>query len=328
MSTILEHYSSSDLVSRTSIRAGEQRLGEVISAVSPKQWANEDELPFKFVVVGIEEDFGVRANYGRGGAEESYQAFLSYFCNLQTNRFFPSSQVAVLGAVVATSKIPDDQTDLLRSATALNDLVIQEIVQRIIQKGAIPIVIGGGHNNAYGCLSGVSLAKGLPINCLNIDAHTDLRDTEGRHSGNGFTYAMKKGYLGHYFMLGIQENYTSENIWQRIADDENIDLASYEDLMSGEEQFEEVYARITDLLGEHYGLELDVDVIANFPSSAQSISGFSFEKVRKIIYALDFSPHYFHLCEGRVANEEEFAQVGRGLALLVADFVKAHIFSE
>lgn len=328
MSTILEHYSSSDLVSRTSIRAGEQRLGEVISAVSPKQWANEDELPFKFVLVGIEEDFGVRANYGRGGAQESYQAFLSYFCNLQTNRFFPYSQVAVLGAVVATSKIPDDQTDLLRSATALNDLVIQEIVQRIIQKGAIPIVIGGGHNNAYGCLSGVSLAKGLPINCLNIDAHTDLRDVEGRHSGNGFTYAMKEGYLGQYFMLGIQENYTSENIWQRIEDNENIDLASYEDLMSGEEQFEEVYARITDHLGEHYGLELDVDVIANFPSSAQSISGFSFEQVRKIIYALDFSPHYFHLCEGRVTNEEEFAQVGRGLAVLVADFVKAHIFSE
>ena len=46
---------------------------------------------------------------------------------------------------------------------------------------------------------------------------------------------------------------------------ENIDLASYEDLMPGEEQFEEVYARITDHLGEHYGLELDVDVIANLP---------------------------------------------------------------
>ena len=75
MSTILEHYSSSDLVSRTSIRAGEQRLGQVISAISPEHWANEDELPFKFVIVGVEEDFGVRANYGRGGAQESYQAF-------------------------------------------------------------------------------------------------------------------------------------------------------------------------------------------------------------------------------------------------------------
>ena len=33
------------------------------------------------------------------------------------------------------------------------------------------------------------------------------------------TYAMKEGYLGQYFMLGIQENYTSENIWQRIEDE-------------------------------------------------------------------------------------------------------------
>ena len=98
--------------------------------------------------------------------------------------------------------------------------------------------------------------------------------------------------------------------------------------MSGEEQLEEVFVRIGDHLGKHYGLELDVDVMANFPSSAQSISGFSLDQVRKMIYALDFSPHYFHLCEGRVTNEQEFAQVGRGLALLVSDFVKAHIFSE
>ena len=35
--------------------------------------------------------------------------------------------------------------------------------------------------------------------------------------------------------------------------------------MSGEEQLEEVFVRIGDHLGKHYGLELDVDVMANFP---------------------------------------------------------------
>jgi hypothetical protein len=58
------------------------------------------------------------------------------------------------------------------------------------------------------------------------------------------------------------------------------------------------------------------------------VSGFSFDQVRQIIYALDMLPHYFHLCEGRVTSEEENALVGRGLALLVSDFIKAHIFSE
>jgi formiminoglutamase len=327
MSTVLEHYTAQDLVQRTSKRAGEQRLGEVLAAVSSDEWESNTPLPYKFVIVGIEEDFGVRGNHGRGGTQHSFGAFLSYLCNFQSNRFFPADSVAVLGAIIATQQIEDGQLETLREATAQNDRVVKEVVERIAKRGAIPIVVGGGHNNAYGCLAGVSAAAERAVHCLNIDAHTDLRNLEGRHSGNGFTYALEQGALERYFMLGIQENYTPEHIWQRIEDNEMIDLASFEDLMSGEEQWDEVYVRIAEHLGDRYGLELDTDVIANFPSSAQSVSGFSFEEVRKMMYALDVRPDYFHICEGRVSNETEYALVGRGLALLVADFIKAHIHS-
>ena len=34
MSTVLEHYTKEDLLSRTSVRSGEQRLGERIATVS------------------------------------------------------------------------------------------------------------------------------------------------------------------------------------------------------------------------------------------------------------------------------------------------------
>ena len=189
-------------------------------------------------------------------------------------------------------------------------------------------MIGGGHNNAYGCLKGSSEAKERSINCLNIDAHTDLRSTEGRHSGNGFTYAAEAGYMANYFMLGLQENYTPEYIWQTIEHNDAFNVASFEDLQSGELTQDEALIHVAEHLGMEYGLELDVDAIANFPSSAQSVSGFSFDQVRQIIYALDMLPHYFHLCEGRVTSEEEHAVVGRGLALLVSDFIKAHIYSE
>lgn len=328
MSSVLEIYQQSDLLHRTSIRAGEQRLGQVLQTISQRQWDEDAALPYKFVIVGVEEDFGVRGNHGRGGADHSFSAFLAHFCNLQVNRFFPHQSVALLGSIVATQKVPDDQLDTLRAATAANDKTVIQVVRRIAEKGAIPIVIGGGHNNSYGCLTGISQAQGQAINCLNIDAHTDLRNMEGRHSGNGFTYALEEGALSRYFMLGIQENYTPEHIWERIERNENIDLASFEDLKSGEEQWDDVYVRIAELLGPAYGLELDVDAIANFPSSAQSLSGFTFDEVREIMYALDTLPLYFHLCEGRTTSEEEAAIVGRGLSLLVADFIKAHIFSE
>jgi formiminoglutamase len=67
----------------------------------------------------------------------------------------------------------------------------------------IPVVIGGGHNNAYPLLKGA--AKGLQqaqqtplpqINCINLDAHTPVTGPEeGRHSGNAFRYAESDGFL-------------------------------------------------------------------------------------------------------------------------------------
>ena len=111
---------------------------------------------------------------------------------MQVNRFFPAESVAILGAVVATASV-EDNIEALREATAANDHTVSTVVRRITELGSIPVVIGGGHNNAYGCLKGSSEAKERSINCLNIDAHTDLRSTEGEHSGNGFAYS--RGWL-------------------------------------------------------------------------------------------------------------------------------------
>lgn len=328
MSTVLEYYSQSDLLLRTNVRAGEQRLGETIQIIDEATFKGTEAFDQRFIIVGVEEDFGVRANHGRGGADQAFQAFLSHFCNLQNNRFFPSQEVAVLGAVVPTQSVDDSDIEGLRAATSAADGLISSIVERIISGGAIPIIIGGGHNNSYGCLTGAAKAQGAAVNCLNIDAHTDLRNLEGRHSGNGFSYAKSEGALGAYFMWGLQENYTPEYIWQFMEDHDEIEYLSYEDGLAGEESMEETLVRIEELLGSHYAIELDVDVIAEFPSSAQSISGFSLEQVRKMIYSLDTSPTYFHLCEGRIASADDATRAGRGLALLVADFIKAFIFQE
>jgi formiminoglutamase len=36
---------------------------------------------------------------------------------------------------------------------------------------------------------------------INFDAHSDFRILEGRHSGNGFSYAYEEGFLKKYFIL-------------------------------------------------------------------------------------------------------------------------------
>ena len=287
MSTVLEFYSSKDLLHRTSVREGETKLGQILPTISEADFNADEPLNYRFVIVGIEEDYGVRANLGRGGADKAFQAFLQHFCNLQDNRFFPSHSTAILGAVIPTQSIDDDNVEALREATRAADATVQSVVERIRSGGAIPIVIGGGHNNSYGCLKGAAQAHGNAVNCLNIDAHSDLRALEGRHSGNGFSYAKKEGALGAYFMWGLQENYTPEYIWQYMEDHDEVEYLSYEDYLSGEETMEATLIRVESLLGGRYGIELDVDVIAQFPSSAQNSSGFTLEYVRSVLYRLD-----------------------------------------
>ena len=96
--------------------------------------------------------------------------------------------------------------------------------------------------------------------------------------------------MANYFMFGLQENYTPEYIWQTIEHNDAYNVASFEDLQSGELTQDEALIHVAEHLGMEYGLELDVDAIANFPSSAQSVSGFSFDQVRQIIYALGMLP--------------------------------------
>ena len=67
------------------------------------------------------------------------------------------------------------------------DKEVVHTITSIVKTGKIPIIIGGGHNNAYGNIKGTALAKGKPINAVNLDAHSDFRILEGRHSGNGFS---------------------------------------------------------------------------------------------------------------------------------------------
>src|SRR5690606_4199791 len=87
---------------------------------------------------------------------------------------------------------------------------------KIIQAGKIPIVIGGGHNNAYGNIKGLSLGKNQAINVVNFDAHTDFRPLEGRHSGNGFSYAFDEDFLDRYYIFGSYSNYTSKKVLKNL----------------------------------------------------------------------------------------------------------------
>lgn len=308
-------------------RAGEVKLGEKVKLAGSLD--DLEKTQAKFAIFGIPEDIGVRANYGKPGTSNAWEAFLSAFLNVQENQYNSGENVLLLGEL--------DTSGLMQKAgnidvsdpnyvQKLGDLVeqldsaVSEVVKKVILAGKVPVIIGGGHNNAFGNLKGASEAFEHPINVLNIDAHTDLRRLEHRHSGNGFSFAFKNGFLGKYSVFGLHRNYTPQYIFEEMNSSEAFHYSLLEELQK-ENLTGEFGKHLTFVRGNKFGLELDCDAIANFPSSAISPSGFSLDEARELVReaAKERNCCYLHICEA-VANPQ--FPTGKALSYLVTDFLK------
>ncbi len=189
-------YSQSDVLALTTQREGEEKFGEKVLVISSLNEIGNSSA--KFVLLGIPEDIGVRANLGVGGAKTAWQATLKAILNIQSNSFLNGEEILVLGHFEIGE--PTDQSLMgLRKKVSKIDELIYPVIQQIIAADKIPIVIGGGHNNCYPIIKGTSLALNTKVNVINIDAHTDLRNPlEGRHSGNGFSTAFLNGNSNYF----------------------------------------------------------------------------------------------------------------------------------
>lgn len=334
-------FTATDLSKYTSHRSGEIKFGERMLTI-PK-----DEKPFEFlksceanyVILGVPEDLGVRANFGRAGASSAWESAIKAIVNLQHNKFSKGNKVLILGHI--------DVTDAMKEAEGLNisekedrkklsqlvekiDKEVSHVVNRIITAGKTPIIIGGGHNNAYGNIKGAALANGKPVNAINFDAHTDFRQLEGRHSGNGFSYAMEEGFLKKYYIFGLHENYASKGVMESIKKlSERVRYNTYEQIaVRKEKSFSDEMAHALGYIeDEKFGIEIDLDSLPNVASSAMTPSGFSVEKVRQFIHYFGKNKNaaYLHLCEGapELDNEKNSHLTGKLIAYLVTDFIKA-----
>lgn len=337
----LIRFTTSDLSKITNFRSGEVKFGEQMVTI-PK---DADIVNFlknsepQFVLFGIPEDIGVRANFGRPGADSAWESAIKSIANIQHNRFCKGYNLLILGQLdVSEEMLEIQQLDFHNTADRkkMSELVVQidkevaHIITIIVKAGKIPIVIGGGHNNAYGNIKGTALAKGKPINAINFDAHSDFRILEGRHSGNGFSYAFEEGFLKNYFIFGLHESYTSKSVLKKLRDIENrVQFNTYDQInIRQEKNFQNEMNLAHNFINDtHYGVEIDLDSIPNIPSSAMTLSGFSVEELRRFIYFFGKHPNaaYLHICEGApsLGNEKNNHLVGKLIGYLITDFMKA-----
>ena len=335
-----------DLAKITNHRSGEIKFGEKMLTV-PK---DADIAKFlktceaRYVLFGIPEDIGVRANFGRPGAASAWESAIKSIANIQYNRFCKGDELLVLGQLDVAAEMAEvenldfhniDDRKKLSDTVMKIDKEVAHIICTIVKSGKIPIVIGGGHNNSYGNIKGTALAKGKPINAINFDAHSDFRILEGRHSGNGFSYAYEEGFLQKYFIFGLHENYTSKKVLTMIKKiHARVRFNTYDEIaIRKHKDFEaEMNLAHNFIKDTCYGIEIDLDAIPNIASSAMTMSGFSVENLRQFVHYFGKNQNaaYLHICEGApdLGEEKNNHLIGKLIGYLVTDFMKANDPSE
>lgn len=342
----LKIYTKQDILNLTKLRSFETKLGEQIQYVQDSN-ALETAIAnssVKYVLLGIPEDIGVLANDGIGGADTSWPSFLQSFLNIQSNDFLSGEEILLLGhfdfsdikkLIEKNAITKEEKLNAYKHAVLTIDGAVEDIIKIITTHHKIPIVIGGGHNNAYPLIKGA--AKGLhkadliplaQINCINVDAHADYRPMEGRHSGNAFRYAEEDGYLQKYCVMGIHENYIPENVWIDMVNNPFIDCITYEDIFIHEKRnFSQTVLHAINFTDDTYtGIELDIDAIAHTLSSAATPCGISSVQARQYITlaAKHAKPAYLHICEGaaQLMDGRKDALTGKFISYVVSDFIK------
>ncbi|UQD57248.1 formimidoylglutamase [Flavobacterium sp. K5-23] len=335
-------FTKNDLAKITNHRSGEIKFGEKMVTI-PK---DTDIISFlkssdtKYVLFGIPEDIGVRANFGRPGAASAWESAIKNIANIQHNRFCKGSQLLVLGQLDVAEEMKEvehlnfnnsDDRSKLSQLVAKIDKEVSHIIFSIVEAGKTPIIIGGGHNNSYGNIKGAALAKGKPVNAINFDAHSDFRILEGRHSGNGFSYAYQEGFLKKYFVFGLHENYTSKSVLDIIKKTEDrVRYNTYDSIKIRKEKdfHQEMINAFEFVSTDPYGIEIDLDALPNIASSAMTLSGFSIEEVRQFIsfFGNNKNAAYIHICEGAPDLDEEKNNhlIGKLIGYLVTDFIKSN----
>jgi arginase len=88
----------------------------------------------------------------------------------------------------------------------LSFLAIEDEIDKIIERGALPLVLGGDHAISYPVMRAINRANG-PVNILHFDAHPDLYDD---YEGNPWSHAspfariMEKGLASRLVQVGVR----------------------------------------------------------------------------------------------------------------------------
>src|SRR5690554_2395967 len=318
MQQMNHHWQPLEVANFLQKRSGETRIGETIRVLSSLSEgdlqaahqvdAEQASAVRPIALLGVPESLGPRANLGRGGAELGWQAFLQQFLNLQDSGRLPLAHLLMAGSVACSDLQmrsehldPQNPEELqqLRELCAELDARVASVVSALFAADIEVILIGGGRNNALPLLQSLATTQEQAVAAVSLDPHSDFRPLEGRHSGNGFSYAHEQGALAHYHVVGLHEAKNSKTTLDQLQQAGfNYIRAQQVQQLSMRKVMPSVVRDVVEW-GTPFGIELDVDVIMQAPASALNFTGIGFDDACTFVRELAALPQvrYLHLAE-------------------------------
>ena len=276
----------------------------------------------EFTLIGFACDEGVVRNGGRPGAAKGPAAIRSALANM-----VPTTKVAIRDA--GDIECADEDLDAAHGELAY-------AVAAALEAGSTPIVLGGGHEVAFGSFSGLLKHQQhkqdeVPqIGIINFDAHFDLRGDETPTSGTPFLQAARAckatGADFHYLVLGIAQHANTRALFE-TAEQWKVRFIYDTDLQLSTLDLAAVQGRIDDFIDSLDAIYLSVDMDV-FPAetapgvSAPAPRGVPREVIEKLVNHVVASGkvHVFDVAETNPDLDPE-QRTARLAALLVHNFL-------
>lgn len=248
------------------------RLHQVMQLNIPKESAASPTC----ALIGFSSDEGVRRNNGRIGAANAPDSLRIELAKLPWRQ--PGSHHIVdLGTISCEDgKLEEAQREL------------GQMVCRSLTANNIPVILGGGHETAFGHYLGVREFAGpeAKIGVINIDAHFDLRSySQQPSSGTMFKQMLDLNENTSYYVLGIQEFGNTQLLFDEA---DRLGVAYITERQLEELPVEQIYTQLHQFIAtqDYIMLTLCSDVLdaAAAPGvSAPSPFGLSPKQVRELI---------------------------------------------
>jgi len=177
-----------------------------------------DKIPENSIaLLGYACDEGVKRNLGRVGAAAGPDAIRRQLGKMP-NHLDSTVKFLDIGNVAC------ENGDMEAAQSML-----EQKVSQLLAHNTFPIIIGGGHDIAYGHYNGIRKYIGTneTIGIINFDAHFDLRANDnGNNSGTPFFQIAKEckdnGSVFNYLCLGIRKD-ANDKILYETANDLGVD---------------------------------------------------------------------------------------------------------